>query len=170
MDVKAPKQADLESRKAQQAIINNEDTVIELSNGKKVKIGWLVPPTSDKIDDIIIEHDDIAKTVESGSINVSVANKKTRQYFAKITAAILLNDKVKIALFWWIKWRIIYYRWKITGEDHLRIIQEAKKKGQEQEYLVAMAFSMTMADTWTMMTKKEAEVFLRELNSAKGRQ
>jgi hypothetical protein len=52
----------------------------------------------------------------------------------------------------------------------MKIMAEAKKKGQEREYLVAMAFSMTMADTWTMMTKKEAEVFLRELNSGREQQ
>ena len=105
-----------------------------------------------------------------GKIAKDKANKKTRQHFAKITAAILLNDQLKLALFWWIKWRIIYYRWKITGQDHVNIMAEAKKKSQEPQYLVAMAYSMTMADIWTMMTKKEAEVFLRELNSAKGQQ
>ena len=151
-------------------MINTEPTVLELHNGKTVKIGWIYPPTSDKIDDVINEHDDIAKAIEAGSINTATANKKTRQYFAKIAAAILLNGKTRLFLFWWIKWRIIYYRWNLTGDDYLRIIVEAKKKAAEREFLAAMAYSMTMADTWTMMTKKEAEVFLRELKSANEQQ
>lgn len=170
MDIQPPKQADHESQKLQQSIINREKTAIRLSNGKTVKVGWIYPPTSDKIDDIIIEHNEVANAIENDKIKLSVANKKTRQHFAKVVAAILLNDKAKIFFFWWIKWRIIYYRWNITGEDYLNIIAEAKKKATEQEYLVAMACSMTMADIWTMMTKKEAEAFLRELNSGRERQ
>ena len=166
MEVKAPKQADIESRKEQQALINREKTELELSTGRKVSIGWMEPPTNDKIDDIIVEHDEISKAVESGSINFATANKSTRQYFAKITAAVLLNGRLKIKFFWWLKWRIIYYYWGLTGGDHLRIIQEAKKKDQGRWYFAAMALSMTIADTWTMMTKKEAEAFLRELKSA----
>lgn len=170
MDIKPPKQADLESRKEQQEIINREKTVLILSTGRKVKVGWMEPPTNDKIDDIVIEHDDISKLVESGDINQALANKRTRQYFAKITAAILLNEKLKIKFFWWLKWRIIYNFWGLTGQDHLRILQEAKKKGQGHWYYVAMALSMTIVDTWTMMTKKEAEVFLRELKLASEQQ
>ena len=169
MEIKVPKQSDHEAQQVQQAMLDNEPTILTLSNGKKVKIGWMMPVTNDKIDSIVVEHDEVAKLINDGKISKAVANKKTRQHFAKITAAILLNDQIKLALFWWIKWRIIYYRWRITGEDHKIIIAEAKKKSQEQQYLVAMAFSMTMADIWTMMTKKEAEVFLRELNSASGR-
>ena len=170
MEIKAPKQADHEAQQVQQSMIDDRPTIVELSNGKKVKIGWLMPVTNDKIDSIVVEHDEIAKLLNEGKIAKDKANKKTRQHFAKITAAILLNDQLKLALFWWIKWRIIYYRWKITGQDHVNIMAEAKKKSQEPQYLVAMAYSMTMADIWTMMTKKEAEVFLRELNSAKGQQ
>lgn len=170
MEIKAPKQSDHEAQQVQQSMINDEPTILELSNGKKVKIGWLMPVTNDKIDSIVVEHDEVARLINEGKISKAIANKKTRQHFAKITAAILLNDQAKLFFLWWIKWRIIYYRWKITGEDHMRIIQEAKKKSQEPQYLTAMAFSMTMADIWTMMTKKEAEAFLRELNSVKGQQ
>lgn len=170
MEIKAPKQADHEAQKAQQELILNKSTEIELSTGKKVEIGLLQNYTCDKIDDIIVEHDEIAKLFNDGKIPTNKANKKTRQHFAKIAAAILLNEKAKIFFFWWIKWRIIYYCWNITGDDYMKIMTEAKKKGQEREYLVAMAFSMTMADTWTMMTKKEAEVFLRELNLGREQQ
>lgn len=170
MEVKAPKQADHEAQKAQQELILDKSTEVELSDGRKVKIGLLHNYTCDKIDDIIVEHDEIAKMVEEGKMPINKANRKTRQHFAKIAAAILLNEKTKIILFWWIKWRIIYYRWNITADDYLKIMAEAKKKGQAREYLVAMAFSMTMTDIWTMMTKKEAEAFLRELNSANAQQ
>ena len=128
MEIKAQKQSDHETQQVQQSMINDEPTILTLSNGKKVKIGWLMPVTNDKIDSIIVEHDETAKLINDGKISKAVANKKTRQHFAKITAAILLNDQIKLVLFWWIKWRIIYYRWRITGEDHKNIIAEAKKK------------------------------------------
>jgi len=163
--MEAPKQADHESQELLQSILENKDTVIMLSSGRKVKIGWLMPDTQDKLDDLIVEHDEIAKQIESGAMPINEGRKKTREFYAKCAAAILLNSHWSLRLFWGIKWRIIHHYWHISGTDYARIDAEAKKKAAEQSYLTAMAYLMTMSDVWTTMTKKEAEVFLRELKS-----
>ena len=166
----APQQATHEAQKALQEVLNNTPTDITLSTGKKVRIGWLYADTQDKIDDIIVHHDSVAKKIESGEMPVTKGNISTRQFYAKMAAAILLNNYFGLKLFWWLKWRIIHHFWHLNGDDYLQIITEGKKKATEQQYYLAMAFSMTMSDIWTTMTKKEAEAYHRELNLAKGQQ
>lgn len=165
-----PKQADIKSREELQELANNSQTTLTLSNGRKIKIGSIYFDAQNKIDDIIVEHDNTAQLVKEGKLSEQEGNIETRKYFAKITAAVLLNGYFSIRLWWWIKWRIIYRHWNLSGEDYLIIISEAKKKGHQQEYYLAMALAMTMNDTCTTMTKKEAEVFLHELNSARSLQ
>ena len=168
--LKAPKQANVDSRQELQNLINCEKSELVLSTGRVVNIPSIHADAQDKIDDIILHHDIIAKKVKDGSMSEIEGNKHTRRYFAKVTAAALLDGYFKIKLFWWIKWRIIHKFWKLNGEDYLRIISEVKKKGHQQEYYLAMALAMTMSDTCTLMTTKEAEVFQRELNSVKEQQ
>lgn len=170
MSVKAPKQADVSTREELQQLAKNSKTTLTLSSGRKIKIGYICFDAQNKIDDIIVEHDKISKLVKEGKLSEQEGNIETRKYFAKITAAVLLNSYFSINLLWWLKWRIIYHHWDLSGEDCLNIISEAKKKGHPQEYYLAMALAMTMNDTCTMMTKKEAEVFLQELNSARSPQ
>lgn len=165
--IKAPKQATVDTRQELQDVINSQKTQLTLSTGRVVYIPSIHSDAQDKIDDIILHHDIISKKVQNGTLSELEGNKHTRRYFAKVTAAALLDGYFKIKLFWWIKWRIIHKFWKLNGEDYLRIISEVKKKGHQQEYYLAMALAMTMNDTCTMMTRKEAEVFQRELNLVK---
>lgn len=164
------KKADKELQDAQktlQEIIENTSTEIVLSTGKKVKVGWICADAQDKIDSIIVHHDTIADKVEKNEITLQQGNKYTRQFYAKMAAAVLLNSYIGIKYFWWLKWRIIHHFWHLNGDDYLKIVTESKKKATEQSYYLAMAFSMTMSDIWKMMTKKEAEAYHRELNSVK---
>lgn len=170
MSVKAPKQADVVAREELQQLANNSKTILTLSSGRRIKIGHIYFDAQNKIDDIIVEHDKISKLVKEGKLSEQEGNIETRKYFAKITAAVLLNGYFSINLWWWLKWRIIYHHWNLSGGDYLNIISEVKKKGHPQEYYLAMALAMTMNDTCTTMTRKEAEVFLQELNSARSPQ
>lgn len=167
---KTPKNAPLQSREDLQELIKNDKTKIALSNGKVVQISPIRSDAQDLIDDLIVEHDKIAAKVKSGDMSEQDGNRNTRMFFSKCVAAILLNGYFKLKLFYGIKWRIIHKFWHLTGSDHLAIIGEAKKKGHQQESYLAMALAMTMNDTCTMLTKKEAEAFQRELNSVKEQQ
>lgn len=159
-----------EAQKELQDIIDNKQTELVLSTGRKIRIGWLCADAQDKIDSVVVHHDDVAKSVESGDVSIQDGNKCTRQFYAKIAAAILLNNYFGLKLFWWLKWRIIHHFWHLNGEDYMKIIVEGKKKATESQYCVAMAYSMTMSDIWKMLTKKEAEAFHRELNSVREQQ
>jgi hypothetical protein len=167
---RTPKNAPLQSREELQELIKNDGTKLVLSNGRVINIRPMCADTQDKIDDLIVEHDKIAAKVKANEMTEQEGNRYTRMFYSKCAAAIILNGYFKLKLFYGLKWRIIHKFWNLTGKDYLSIISEAKKKGHQQEYYLAMALAMTMNDTCTMMTKKEAEAFQQELNSVKEQQ
>lgn len=170
-NMRAPKQADLESQKTLTSITEDKKDEIILSSGRKVKVGWIRPDTQDKIDDISVQYEVLKKQIdENDKISMQKANVETRKQYSKIIAAILINNYFGLKLFWWAKWRIIHHFWHVNGDDALLIISEAKKKATEQQYFLAMALAMTMPETWTTMTRKEAEVYRQELESARKQQ
>lgn len=161
------KEATLESKKELVSLINSEKTEIKLSSGKSVKIGYITGHTQDLIDTLIVKYEALKKSLGSTDKQLSIGNKETRQFYAKCAAAIIINSYFGNKLFWWLKWRFIYYFGNYNGEDYLKIITEAKKKATEQEYSLAMVFMMDMTTTWTTMTKKEAEEYRHELELAR---
>ena len=159
------KEATLEAKDELVDLINNNQTSIKLSNGKSVKVGYITGHTQDILDLLIVKYEKFKKTLSSD--DMSNGNTYTRKFYAKCVAAILINSYLGNKLFWWLKWRIIYYFSNYNGEDYLKIITEAKKKATEQEYYMGMAFLMDMTTTWTTMTKKEAEEYRHELELAR---
>ena len=123
------KEATLEAKEELVNIINSIKTKIKLSNGKTVKVGYIMPEVQDRIDYLIIKYEKFKRSLDHDDIeDIAKGNKATRQFYAKCVAAILLNSFFGLHLFWWIKWRMIYYFGNYNGEDYLKIITEAKKK------------------------------------------
>ena len=162
------KEATLEAKEELVDLIRNEKTEILLSNGKKVKVGYIMGNTQDVIDELIVKYEKYKKGIDKTNEEaLSRGNTYTRQFYAKCSAAILLNSYFGIKWFWWLKWRLMYYFGNYNGEDYLKIITEAKKKATEQEFSLGMVFLMDMTTTWTTMTKKEAEEYRHELELAR---
>jgi hypothetical protein len=159
------KEATLEAKDELVDLITNQSTSIKLSNGKTVKVGYINGYTQDVLDLLIVKYEKFKKTLSQD--DMSKGNTYTRKFYAKCVAAILINSYFGNKLFWWLKWRVIYYFSNYNGEDYLKIITEAKKKATEQEYYMGMAFLMDMTTTWTTMTKKEAEEYRHELELAR---
>lgn len=163
-------QAEIEAQHELILASNATKTEITLSNGKKIHIGWLMFDAQDKIDSVFVKYELMKKSVDENDKHaVQKANKETRRFYARSVAAILINNYFGIKLFWWIKWRIIYHFWNLNGNDYMKIIDEAKKKATEPEYYAAMAYLMTMPDTWKILTKKQAEAYLQEVELANKR-
>lgn len=161
------KEATHNERQEVMDLINQNKTEIVLSTGKKVRVGFITHNTQDKIDTYIMQYEAFKKTLSDSPEDMNKGNQYTRQFYAKCAAAVLLNSYFGIKLFWWIKWRLMYYFGRYNGEDYLKIISEAKKKATEQEYSLAMVLLMSMTTTWTTMTKKEAEEYRQELELAR---
>lgn len=177
--MKGVKKADLDTQSELTSIIANEKTEVRLHNGKTVKIGFMCWNTQDRIDHLLTKYEVFKKSLtpinepkegEEPMYDPETqerANRETRRMYAKCAAAILLNHPVLNFLFWWIKWRMLYYCAGYNGSDYLAIISEAKKKVTGEEYYLAMALLMDMMTTTTVMTKKEAEAFRQELELAR---
>lgn len=167
------KEAKLQDREALTSLVSNKVTTLTLHDGKKVKVGYILGVTQDKIDELIVQYDGFKKSIkpkegeEYSERDLIRGNKYTRQFYSQCVAAILLNSYWGIRLFWGLKWRLMYYFGKWSGEDYLQVISEAKKKAAEQEYSLGMVFLMDMTTTWTTMTKKEAEEYRQELQLAR---
>lgn len=166
--MKAPKQATLDAQKELTDITSDKKETLVLSSGRKVKVGWMRPDTQDKIDELTVQYELYKKTIDKNDpLQVHKGNTETRKFYAKTTAALLINNYFGLKLRWWLKWRIMYHFWHMSGEDYLLIIGEAKKKATEQEFYLAMALLMTMPQIWTAMTEKEAEAFRQDLELAR---
>lgn len=167
------KEAKLQDKEALTDLMTNQKSVLTLHNGKKVKIGYIKGVTQDMLDWLIIQYESFKKSLQPAEGEeytdeaLNKGNSYTRRFYAKCAAAILLNSYWGIKLWWWIKWRLIYFFGDWNGEDYLYVITEAKKKAQEPEYSLGMAFLMDMTTTWTAMTKKEAEEYRHELELAR---
>ncbi len=172
----APKQATTEVKKELTDIINDNPTKIILDNGKIVKLGWLRPDTQDKLNDLITGYEMFKKSIapkDGETMNpkdLNRGNRATRRFYAQSVAAMLLNNYWELRLFWWAKWRWLYYFSDWNANDYIKVIVESKKKAQEQEYFLAMALLMDMTTMTTMMTKKEAEEYRQELELVKEHQ
>ncbi len=165
--MKSPKQADIESQKALVDVINNNKKIITLTNGKKVKIGYLTFDTQDKIDSLFVDYELKKKSIDKDDpLQLKKARKATRKFYAQTIAAAIINNYIGLRLFWGIKWRVIYHLWNINGTDFQNIVLEAKKKVAEAQYFLGMALLTSIIDTWTMLTTKEAEAFRQELELA----
>lgn len=166
--MRAPKQATLDAQKELTDIQQDNKTPLVLSSGRKVRVGWIRPDTQDMIDTLTVAYELKKKAVnKDDERSVMEGNRETRRFYSKTAAAILINNYFGLKLLWWLKWRIIHHFWKMSGEDYLQIVTEAKKKAAEQEYYLAMALLMTMPQIWTTMTEKEAEVFRQDLELAR---
>lgn len=172
------KEAKLNDREALVELMGGEKTPVKLHNGKTVKIGFIRGDTQDKLDNLIIKYErfkqslkpvkqEEGKEPEYSQEDLNKGNKYTRRFYAKCAAAILINSFCGMRLYWWLKWRLLYYFAGWNGDDYLNVIMEAKKKATEQQYSLAMVFLMDMTTTWTTMTKKEAEEYRHELELAK---
>lgn len=162
------KEATLDSKNELVDLINSNKTELLMSNGKKVHVGYITGHTQDMIDTLIVKYEKYKKTIDQDNQEDLIkGNEYTRKFYAKCAAAILINSFFPNKLFWWIKWRKMYYLDRYNGEDYLKIITEAKKKATEQEFSLAMVFLMDMTTTWTTMTKKEAEEYRHELELAR---
>lgn len=150
------KEASQEAQQEQISLKEREATYVELSNGKKVRVGWTWQFALDKFDAIMTDYE---KQKQAGKAD----NETTRKMYAKCVSALLSRTYFGMKLFWWLRWRWNYYFGKWSGSDYLNVIVEAKKKLQEQEYYTAMEFMMAMTTTWTIMTKREAEEYHRGL-------
>jgi hypothetical protein len=122
------KEATLEAKEELVNLISSKKTELTLSNGKTVNIGYITGFTQDIIDNLIVKYEKYKKSINKDSEeDMSRGNTYTRKFYAKCAAAIILNSYFGNKLFWWLKWRLIYYFGGYNGEDYLKIITEAKK-------------------------------------------
>lgn len=92
-----------------------------------------------------------------------LANEKDEtKVIPKCAAALLLNRRWWIWLFYWIVWRWFYYVEEYTEEEYLEFIALCKKKADATTYFVLMVCLNDMRDTMEKRTRADAQRILQE--------
>lgn len=155
------KQPTLEQRKEYLDIVENSVTVVPIKGTKRsVRLRWMHPYTIERITRVWIERDlSSAKITEGADVLKDLAKEP---YFAfKEAALMILNNDIKIRLFYGFYWRWLAFRYNET--QMLDIIEVGKKKLNLMAHYGIMAYSLDMRTDWVKMTKKEAEQYQAEL-------
>ena len=101
------KQPELLARVALTQIeVNKSEYVTIPGTRKKVKIGFLHDYTVQKITELLLEREEIEDVAKSGDSNAVMRSAVKHPYFSiKMAVLGVLNDPLKIALFYPLKWR-----------------------------------------------------------------
>lgn len=157
------RQPTLEQRKEYLDIVENSVSVVPIKGTKrKVRLRWMKPYTIERITKVWIERDLASVKVENGSDVLKDLAKEP--YFAfKEAALMILNNDIKIRLFYGLYWRWLAFRYNET--QMLDIIDEGKKKLPLMAHYGIIVFSLDTRTDMMKMTKKEAEQYRAELLS-----
>ena len=155
------KQPTLEQRKEYNDIVNNSVSIVPIIGTKRsVKLRWMHPYTIERITEVWIERDLASAAAKDGAETLKDLCKEP--YFAfKEAALMILNNDIKIRLFYGLYWR--YLAWRYTEVQMSPIIAEGKKKLPLMAHYEILWYSLDMRTDMMKMTKKEAEQFRAEL-------
>ena len=155
------KQPTLEQRKEYMDIVENSVSIVPIKGTKrKVHIRWIKPYTMERITKVWLERDMAAAKVADGPGVLKDLCKEP--YFAfKEAALMILNNDIKIRLFYGIYWRWLAFRYNETQMED--IILEGKKKLPLMAHYAIMAYSLDMREDMMTMTEKEASQYRAEL-------
>lgn len=146
----------------------NDDRVSKVKvDGRKksAKVGYIKPFCQEQLTRLMVEEDITEAGTEVEALRLL---SKKSPILHKFAAYAILNNFYKIKLFYWIKWRWMYYIEEWTYDQLLPIILEAKKKIQAGEFATGIVLAGQVKETRMMMTKQEAEQYQAELLSALG--
>ena len=156
------KQPTIQSRKEYIDIVNDAPTIVQIGK-RKFKMHWIKPYTLERLTDVWIERDlASAKVSEANDVPKDLLKEP---YFAfKEAALMILNNDIKIRLFYPLFWRWLAHRY--SEAQIVPVISTGKKKLPVMAHYETMAYSMDMRTDVMMMTKKEAAQYQAELQSA----
>lgn len=142
-------------------IVNDSVSIVPIRGTKKsVRLHWIKPYTMERLTKVWIERELASAQIKEGADVLKDLCKEP--YFAfKEAALMILNNDIKIRLFYGILWRYLAHKYNETQMSP--IIAEGKKKLPLMAHYETMAYSMDMRTDAMKMTMKEAEQYRAEL-------
>lgn len=142
-------------------IVSNSVSIVPIKGTRKrVKLRWMHPYTIERITQVWIDRELASAKIKDGE---SVAKDLCKEpYFAfKEAALMILNNDIKIRLFYGLLWRWLSFRY--SEPQMVDIIAEGKKKFHLTAHYEVLVYSLDMMTDMMTMTKKEAEQYRAEL-------
>lgn len=142
-------------------IVGDSVSIVPIKGTKKsVRLHWIKPYTMERLTRVWIERDMATASVKNGAETLKDLCKEP--YFAfKEAALMILNNDIKIRLFYGIYWRWLAFRYDETQMEN--IVMEGKKKVPLMAHYGIMAYSLDTRMDMMKMTKKEVEQYQAEL-------
>jgi len=155
------KQPTLEQRKEYMDIVNDSVSIVPIKGTKrKVRLRWMKPYTMERITQVWIERELASAEIKEGEDVLKDLCKEP--YFAfKEAALMILNNDIKIRLFYGIYWRWLAHKYNET--QIVDVVVAGKKKLPLMAHYETMAYSLDMRTDIRKMTRKEAEQYRAEL-------
>lgn len=154
------KQPTLQERQEYTDIVENNPTIVPIPGTKKsVKIRWMHPYTIERMTRVWIERDLASLEIKKGA-DVAKDLCKEPYFTFKEAALIILNNDIKIRLFYGLYWRWLAFRY--TERQIVPIIIAGKKKVDLEAHYEATIFLLDMRTDMVKMTAKEAEQYRAE--------
>lgn len=142
-------------------IVNNSVSIVPIKGTRRrVKLRWMHPYTIERITQVWIERELASAEIKDGK---SVTKDLCKEpYFAfKEAALMILNNDIKIRLFYGLLWRWLAFRY--SEPQIVDVIAEGKKKFHLMAHYEVLAYSLDTMTEMMTMTKKEAEQYRAEL-------
>ena len=142
-------------------VVEDSVTIVPIPGTRKsVKLHWIKPYTMERITKVWIEREMASASIENGAEVLKDLAKEP--YFAfKEAALMILNNDIKIRLFYGLLWRWLSFRYNET--QIAPIVAAGKKKLPAIAHFEIMAYSLDMRTDMMKMTKKESEQYQAEL-------
>ena len=142
-------------------IVENAVSTVPIKGTKRsVRLRWMHPYTIERLTKVWLERDLASAKVREGSDVLK--DLAVQPYFPfKEAALMILNNDIKIRLFYGLYWRYLSFRY--NEAQMLPIIAEGKKKLPLAARYEIMAYSTDLRADMVKMTKKEAEQYQAEL-------
>ena len=142
-------------------IVNDSVSIVPIPGTRKsVRLHWIKPYTMERLTGVWIERELATASVNDGADTLKDLCKEP--YFAfKEAALMVLNNDIKIRLFYALYWRWLAFRY--SEPQMAPIIAEGKKKVPLMAHYEIMAYSLDTRTDMMKMTKKEAEQYRAEL-------
>ena len=156
-----PKQPTLAERIEYDNVMSNSVTVVRIPGTRRsFRLRWIKPYTLERLTKVWLERESATERINNGA--EVLKDMAVEPYFAfKEAALIILNNDIKIRLFYRLFWRHLARRYDET--QIVPVIEAGKKNFPLMAHYGTMVYSMDMRTDMMKMTKKEAEQYQAEL-------
>ena len=144
------------------SLMDNDATVVKVRN-RKFKIRWLHGVQMEKVSRILLSKKDVDEPADNDPLDAICEDSRLA---CKIAAVYVLNNWLKLKLFYWFLWRWFYFVKNYSFTELQPLLLLGKKKIPQMQFYQATTLLIGAKATLMTMRAKEVEAFLHAQDMA----